>query len=82
MSKKNSKYKIRPGQIYLVDSFCSVKHKARVKKALDDGGFIGCLVDKKDIKRFQDAGVPIEALHDEFYVWDFQIIKRINMRKK
>ena len=84
---KSRKHSYKPGQVYLVDSFCGVRHKVKIKRLDSDGfGFWATLVDKRDIKRLIDAGVPLAELECiekcEFFVFDFHVVKKSRRNKK
>jgi len=79
---KKRRLKIKKGQRYLVDSYCSVRHVAEVTRPDMPDGFYGCLVDPKDIKRFNDASVPINNMTDEFFVFEYHIVKRVYRNAK
>ncbi len=68
--------------MYLVDSYCGVKLLARVTRPDMPDGFYGCLVEKSDIKKLNDAGVPTTSMTEEFFVFDYHIIKRVNWNVK
>ena len=84
MIMKQRRLRIKKGQKYLVDSYCNVRHIALVLRPDMPDGFYGCLVDEKDIKRLNDAGVPINNMTDEFFVFEYHIVKRVynNARKR
>ena len=74
---KKRRLKIKKGQRYLVDSYCSVRHIAEVTRPDMPDGFYGILVDVNDIKRLNEAGVPAESISDEFFVFEYHIVKRV-----
>jgi len=79
---KRNKRVFKPGQIYLVDSYCDVRHLARVIRPEEPSGFVGCLVKSEDIKRLNDAGVPTQTVDEEFFVFDYHVVRRINKNAK
>ena len=75
---KKNKRTFKKGQIYLVNSIAGVKHLAKVIRPEGNEGFIGSLVNEKDSHRLCEAGVPKLNMGDEFFVFDYEVIRRIN----
>ena len=77
---------ISPGELFIVDTFAGVRVKVKIIKVVDIDKKIyeAKLTNKSDIKKLSNAGVPITAKDKDepFYVFGFQIVNKVNNRRK
>ena len=88
VGKQKSKRKIRVGDQYVVHTFASVKVHTEITKIDDEekGIYTGKLLRQEDVASLREAGVPYKNKEDpascEGVVYDFQIIKKIQVANK
>ena len=66
---------------YLINGFAGINLKVKIVKIvdLDIGLYEGKLINSSDIKKLKNQGVPVTSKdkNNSFYVYDFQIIKKL-----